>query len=294
MKKKFFPKFSYRSWFVVFCLQIICFLMIFSEHQKIPSKNFEISFFDVQLGDAIFIKSPNGHNIIIDGGTDSAIIEKIMRNKSFFDRKIDAIILTHPDSDHLFGAYYALDNFKVNKVFITGVKTNNKIFYDFLKLAKNKNTELVFLDGSQDFKTKNIYFNVLLPIESIKNKEINNTNNTSIVLRVNVFNKNILLTGDIEKKIEKLLTLSDEKLKSDLLKLSHHGSSSSSDPDFISTVNPKFAIITASEDNPYYHPHKKTLNTLKNFDVQFWQTGLSGDIKYSISPNSFYEFNFTK
>lgn len=294
MQKLLNINFSKDFWLKILFLQIFVLLMIFFQYQKLPTGQVDIDFFNVKLGDAILIKSPHNHLIMIDGGTDDYALEKIMQKQNFFNRNLDALILTHTDADHIIGAYYALDNFQIKNLILSEAIKNTDLFTDFLNKAQKKNVNIVYLNTKNSFEVDGLLFSTLWPSPNPDEKLLNNTNNTSLVLMLDIFNKKILLTGDIEKKIETEILKNNFALNANLIKIAHHGSSTSSGADFIKAVNPKFAIIQATEDNPYKHPHYQTLKTLIDLNIQYWQTGLVGDIQYQINPNFSDNFIFSK
>ena len=236
----------------------------------------KVTFFDVGQGDAIFIETPSGHQVLIDGGPDSVILEKLGKEMPFWDRTIDLIILTHPEHDHISGLIEVLKRYKVENILWTGVLRDTAEYQEWKRLIKEEGADIyiaqVSLAVSDTARLK-----VLFPFESFEGKEVKNTNNTSIIARL-VFGENsFLFTGDAYKSVERELLKGGAEVDSDVLKVGHHGSKTSSCKEFIEAVSPEIAVIQCGKDNPYGHPHPETLQTLEGIKV--FRTDLDGDVK---------------
>ncbi len=240
----------------------------------------KVIFFDVGQGDAIFVETPQRHQILIDGGpSEDLFLEKLSKEIPFYDRSIDLIILTHPERDHLRGLIGVLKAYKVDYVLITGVEKESKDYQFFERLIEKEKTKVIFAKRGERILAGKVSLIVLFPFESLKGKIFKNTNNTSIVSLLK-FNKiSFLFTGDIYKKIEKEL-IREVNLKADILKVAHHGSKTSSSGEFLKAVSPKIAVISVGKENIYGHPHQEVLERLKKFNINIFRTDKSGDIKF--------------
>ena len=241
----------------------------------------EVIFFDVGQGDAIFIETPQRHQVLIDGGPDSVILEKLGKEMPFWDRTIDLVILTHPSADHLNGLLIILERYKVNQILWTGIKVDTFIYRRWLELIDKENADVFIAQAGQQIKLgRGIFLNILNPVENLEGQKIKGgraVNNTSIVARL-VHNQNsFLFTADIERQAEKELIRREVYLDSDVLKVAHQGSKTSSSEEFLVAVSPEIAVISVGEENPYGHPHPQTLENLKGIKV--FRTDLDGDIK---------------
>lgn len=244
----------------------------------------EVIFFDVGQGEAIFIKSPHNHQVLIDGGPDKTILERIGKEMPFWDRTIDLIILSHPSADHLKGLLKVLERYEVERILWTGIEVDTFIYQEWLRLINQEGAEIFIAQAGQKIKLgPKIFLDVLNPSENLKGQKIKRgraINNTSIVARL-VHNQNsFLLTADIERQVER--ELKDRKdLGSEVLKIAHHGSRTSSSLEFIETVSPEIAIISVGKGNRHNHPHQEVLERLEKFDIKILRTDLDGDIKIS-------------
>ncbi len=242
----------------------------------------EVTFFDIGQGDSIFIETPEGHQILIDGGPSSAVLEKLAEEMPFWDRTIDLIILTHPEHDHIAGLLEVLQRYKVEQILWTGIKRNTAEYRKWQELIKKEEAEgakIFIAQSDQRILTRNVLVNILYPFDSLEGQEVKNTNNSSIITRLVFGKKSFIFTGDAYKSIERELIEKDITLNSDVLKVGHHGSKTSSSEEFIQAVSPEIAVIQCGKDNPYGHPYPETLATLEKFGIKILRTDQNGDIK---------------
>ncbi len=274
-------KYGYVILIVLISLFII--FQVYVEYKKQFPENYKVTFFDISLGDSILIQTPKGKTILIDSGANSDISQKLSQILSFFDKTIDIFILSHGDDDHAGGINSFLKHYKIGQIFFNGADKQTPIYDEFESLIKNKNISFKILESSHDFfLDKNIFLDTIFPFKNISYLE-NHGNDESLVFKIDLFGKRILFTGDIEQEIEEEILLSGENLKSDILKLAHHGSKTSSTQAFLNAVRPKYAIAQANLDNKFGHPHKEVIERLKTNNIQFLQTGIAGNITFCIN-----------
>ena len=259
----------------LFLIAVMVWIFVFTEARVGFLK---VKFLDVGQGDAEFIETPDKKQVLIDGGPDLSVLEKLGRAMPFYDRYIDLIILTHPEADHLNGLIEIVKRYDIGAIIMTGVFRNTDQYKEFLNIIKNKKISVYLAKsgGEIDFGN-NIKMDILYPFDNLKGKVISDSNNTSIVAKLIYGNFETLFTGDIEKGVENKLIKSGLNLKSDILKIAHHGSKTSSGEEFLKAVNALMAVIEVGKDNRYGHPHQEVLERLKN--LQIFQTGRDGDIK---------------
>lgn len=212
-------------------------------------KEIQINFIDVGQGDCTLIILPNDKKILIDGGDrlDSfdygeRVVVPYLLDKNI--TKIDYMIASHFDSDHVGGLLYIAQNLEIDNILIGVQFEENQNLYELLEIVKNKKINLKILEKGDKFNfSHNVFIEVLFPIKDKKIKE-NSINNNSLVFKLYLNNISILFTGDIEKEAEEeIVKLYGKKLESDILKVAHHGSATSSIEKFIECVNPKIALI---------------------------------------------------
>ena len=249
-----------------------------SEYKKLYPRNYEIYFYDMSIGESILIKTPKGKTIMIDTGLNNEIIKKLSKTLSVFKKNIDVLVITHGDSDHLGGVLDIFKYFEVSHIFFTGAEKESKLFTKFWETVQKEKISYTVMEETKDFVIEDdIIFDTLFPVSNISYMK-NHTNNESVVFMLEINNKKILFTGDIEKETELEILKTGQQLNADILKVAHHGSKSSSIPDFIQEVAPRYAIIQAGVDNKYGHPHKQTIETLEENSIETLVTAKMKDI----------------
>jgi len=188
---------------VLFFLNIFAWIAIYDLSQP---KFLEVTFFDVGQGDAIFIETPQGHQILIDGGPSSVILEKLAKEMPFWDRSIDLIILSHPEHDHFAGLLPVLERYEVDYILWTGVVRDTNEYREWKELIEQEKAKIKIAKAGQKIKlTENIHLDILHPFENLEGQEIKNSNNTSIINLLVFGQHSWLFTGDAYKSVEKNL-----------------------------------------------------------------------------------------
>ncbi len=254
----------------------------------------EVTFFDVGQGDAIFIETPERYQILIDGGPNDKVLEKLGKEMPFFDRTIDLVILSHPEKDHMAGLLEVLETYKVENILWTGVVRDIAEYQEWQKLIGKEGARIFIAQAGQLIRLSESgtdkYMEVLYPFDNLEGKVLKDSNDASIVARL-VFDQNsFLFTGDVTQSVEKGLVLgpTPHNLDADVLKVGHHGSKTSTAPEFVKAVSPEIAVISLSKDNTYGHPHQEVLDNLMG--VEILRTDLEGDIKLKSDGVSVHRF----
>jgi len=237
-----------------------------------------ITFLDVGEGDAILIDDSFGNQILIDGGYDSQkLLTKLDKAMPFHDRRIELVMLTHPDDDHLNGILSVLGRYQVKNFLYSGLKKDSFHYQDLIALLKKEHLPMQIAQRGQDVVLANgadLY--ILYPEESLENASVKDLNEYSLVSKLVFGEFSLLLPGDSGRMAEARLLSSGLNLESQVLKVGHHGSKYSTHPLFLMRVNPKVAAISVGK-NSYGHPTPEVLERLKN--VLTLRTDLNGDIK---------------
>lgn len=270
------PAQKYQRHLFFLLVAILFFLIPLSAQlSRLREDELRVWFFDVGQGDAMMITTPHGKQILIDGGPDQTILQKLPSVMWPWDKTIEAMFISHPDSDHITGLVSVLERYQVQVIYETGVRGGTSVIREFEQAIENEQAAHVIVREGDTFEIDGVTIDVLWPSEqAIKNEK--DRNNTSVVMRVSYGETEILFTGDAEEEVE------DDFAKQagdvDVLKAGHHGSRTSTSAKLLATVRPEIGIISAGEENRYGHPHPIVLHRLKEIGAQIWRTDQDGDI----------------
>lgn len=232
-------------------------------------------FIDVGQGDSTLIITPAGKHILIDTGTHDSTSKIIDHLQKTDVETIDYMILTHPHADHIGGAAEIIERFEINKVLMPDVTTNTRTFYNLLEAIEREGCEALIADAGARHTIDGCVIDILGPITPDKE----NLNNSSVVCKITYGETSFMFTGDMETDYEKeLVSLYGDSLASDVLKVGHHGSSTSSSEEFLTAVSAETGIISCGKDNEYGHPHSTILKRLKKLGITCLRTDKEGTI----------------
>lgn len=277
MFKKFRQKFIF-AWLGV--LAIACIFVWLAVFAKAGSLDLKVNFFDVGQGKAIFIEEPGGSQILIDGGPDGSVVEKLSASMPYFDKNIDLLILTHPDSDHLAGLIEVAKRYSIGRIIETGIADPTALYQEWHKIIKEKNILLIYALAGQKIKIGDDFLlEILFPNRILVGQSFSNTNSSSIVAKFTYGKNSFLFTGDAEEPTEFYLVQSSADIDADILDVGHHGSKNSTSQGFLEAVSPDVAVIQVGARNRYGHPAQEILERLANIKV--FRTDMDGDIDFS-------------
>ncbi|VEF46632.1 beta-lactamase domain-containing protein [Bacillus freudenreichii] len=259
----------------------VLFISLFSgaSFTSAASKNLDVHFINIGQGDAIYIKTPNGENIIIDAGNRAKGHDVVKYLKSQKVQTIDYLIATHPDADHIGGLDEVINSFKVKNVYAPKVSHTTKAYKDFLQAVKKKKLTIKTAKAGVKLplKHKSVTAKFIGPVKSYSKSDLNNW---SAVLHLKYNQNTFLFTGDAEQKAENDMIAKKYISKVDVLKVSHHGASNATTQSFLNKAKPKYAVISVGKNN-YKHPTTATLNRLKAAKAKVYRTDKDGTIKAS-------------
>lgn len=242
-----------------------------------------VHFFDVGQGDSIFIQFPNGETSLIDGGTRNSSAKLIGYLQDLNVDKIDYLIATHPHEDHIGGLPDVINNFEVGNIYMPGITANTVIFEDLLKAIKSKDLKITIGKGGDEIlNIEELKYEILAPNDN----EYSETNNFSIVTKLTFKENSFIFTGDAELESERDILKHGYNISSDVIKIGHHGGSTSTTEEFLDKVNPEYAIISCGANNTYGHPHRETIDKLKKHNINILRTDELGSITVSSDGES--------
>lgn len=240
-----------------------------------------LTVFDIGQGDSIFIEAPNGNQVLIDGGPSSAVLAKLGNVMPFWDRFIDLIVLTHPHADHVTGLIEVLKRYDVGMVLESSVNYSTAEYREWRTLLEQKHIPVTIARAGQKIHlSPKTELDILTPFDSFVGKSPSNAHDAMVVSRLIYASSSALLTGDAEKYLEYRLLLSGADLKSDVLKVGHHGSKTSTTEDFVRAVLPNYAVISVGRKNRYGHPTQQTFDMFAKFNIKIFRTDQNGDIEF--------------
>jgi competence protein ComEC len=244
-----------------------------------PDGLLAVSFFNIGQGDAIFIETPSGNQVLIDGGPGRKILMELSDVMPVYDKSIDLIISTHTDFDHLAGLVEVLKRYDVGMVLENGFTADTKIYKEWEKLLADKKIPRgVVRAGDRINLDRDGTLNILGPVPEDFIPPPQQANEVMVVSQLVYGNNKFLFPGDIEKGDEIRLVHSSYDISSNILKVAHHGSKYSSTDLFLESVAPQYEIISAGDNNRYCHPHAETLARLKLLGAQLYRTDIDGRI----------------
>lgn len=232
----------------------------------------EVHFIDVGQADCALLVS-DGHYMVIDGGNNDDADTIVSYLQAQGVEMIDAVVGTHPHEDHIGSLDVIINSFDVEAVYMPKIMHTSKTFEDVLDAIAKKGLQIKSSSPGDTFSFNGLTVEVLGP-----QQEYSDFNNNSIVLQVTAGETKFLFTGDAEEAAERDILQAGYDLQSDVLKVGHHGSSTSTSEDFLQAVSPKYAVISVGMGNSYGHPEKETLEKLENIGAEIYRTDLQGTI----------------
>ncbi|MEK7238412.1 MAG: ComEC/Rec2 family competence protein, partial [Nitrospirota bacterium] len=276
-------RWRFLPFILVFCLYLI------SPYLS-RDNNFRITFLDVGQGDSSLVELPDKRVMLIDGGTHDPdmgrrVIAPYLWSKGI--KNIDYLVLSHPHPDHYGGLIYIMDNFKIGEAWLNG-----RVTYDaekFFQKLQEKKIPYRALKRGDILEAREYRIYVFHPYDEFyadsPRGEFSNINNDSLVLKIESGDAKALFTGDIEAEAEGDLAHLGKWLKSDVLKVPHHGGRTSSSEGLLKAVNPQIAVVSAGKNNPFNHPHEETIEGYRNAGVRLFRTDIDGAVTI-ISQNN--------
>ncbi len=271
-------------------IMIVC-LYIISPH--LSDKKLRVTFLDVGQGDAAVVELPDGKIMLIDGGINEPdmgrrVIAPYLWSEGI--RNLDYMVLSHPHSDHFGGLDYIVENFDVGEVW-----SNGRAVYEaggFFRKISDREIPYKILSRGDFLERDNYSVHVFHPYDEFyafsTRGAVSGQNSDSLVLKIESEDMSVLFTGDIEMEAEDNLVHLSEWIESDIIKVPHHGSSTSSSREFISAVNPEIAVVSAGRNNPFKHPHKETLARYREKGVRLIRTDIEGAVTITAE-----DYNYT-
>lgn len=241
----------------------------------------EVIFLDVGQGDGTLIKTAREQYILIDAGPTGAILDRLGRNLPFYVRRLDLVIATHPDADHIGGLPQVLRKYEVGRLLEPGVDHTSSVYKSWQEAMQERKIEPEIAQGRRIYDLGgDVALDIIYPDYNLTDKIISDNNEASIVAKFSHGQIDFLLTGDAPVSVEKrLAALYGDYLDSEVLKVGHHGSQTSSGEEFLYIVKPEVGVIQSGAGNRYGHPSSAVLRRLQKQGIFILRNDQQGDIK---------------
>jgi len=257
---------------------VLVLLLSWHEISRLPDGKFHAYIFDVGQGDSVLLVTPTGRQILVDGGPDFSALERLGEYMPFFDRSIDLLVLTHPHEDHLAAFPAILERYRIHGILTAeDCAPHTGRLRALFDLAARFTVPLHIVSvGTRIHLNDGTSLKVLWPPH--EQRDALTANDRSVVLSARSGSGSILLTGDISQQSEKSLLASGTNMRADVLKVPHHGSTTSSCTGFLLAVSPQLAIVSSGEGNSFGHPNPATVARYEALHIPLLNTQDSGTI----------------
>ena len=252
---------------------------------KVPANDgrLTVHFLDVGQGDSEFIELPNGQCMLIDASVSSYGDKITQAIQGYGYSEIDYLVATHPHADHIGGMSDIIESFEIGDIYIPKAVSTSKTYENLLTVISDKGLEINTAKADKTiYSDSEMQIDILAPVS----ESYDETNNYSAVVKITYGSDSFLFTGDAEEYSEnEMLDYCYDKLSADVLKVGHHGSSSSTGDDFLNAVNPQYAVISCGVGNSYGHPHSETISRLNDMGIDYYRTDINGTVTISCDGN---------
>ena len=274
---------QFRKLSLIHLVILLCLLVFsFSTHGIASQRDglLKVYLFDVGQGDSVFIETPNGNQVLIDGGPDNTVLQKLGEVMPFYDKDIDMLMVSHPHADHIVGLIEVLNRYEVKSIIEAKESYNSAEFRAWQEAVKDENANEVeaivykIIDLGND-----VTLTILHPFESVTGDNPKNLHDDVVVAMLKYGELEVMLTGDMETKVERRLIMEGYDLDSDILKVGHHGSKTSTSEEFLSAVSPEVAVIQVGAKNRYGHPSPDILKRLEDYGIKYYRNDIDGDVE---------------
>lgn len=260
-----------------------------AEAVSVENTGVTVHFLDVGQGDSEFIELPEGKCMLIDASTAEYGDDIVSTVQDLGYDKIDYLVATHPHADHIGGMAQVIESLDIGEIYMPKAVSTSKTFENFLETVSDNNLQITTATaGKMICSYSNLTAKFLAPVSD----GYDDLNNYSAVVKITYGDNSFLFMGDAENLAEnEMLANGSYLLEADVLKVGHHGSSSSTGIEFLQAVNPQYAVISCGEGNSYGHPHRETLDLLNSLKVKIFRTDTDGSITVSCDGSGNYDIN---
>jgi len=270
-----------RKWLVLslaVAAALVSFLAV-----SLPDDRLHVSFLDVGQGDAILIQK-GSQQVLVDGGpSPQAVCLGLGEKMPFWDRTIELMVLSHPSADHVAGLVEVLNRYRVEQVLYPEMDFESGVYDEWLRLVREKGIKATLAQAGQQIDLGGgVAMEVLSPLDPPLSATDSDVDNNAAVLRLSLGEVSFLLTADMMWEAELELVYNRANLRNTVLKVAHHGSNTSTTPEFLAVARPELAVISVGADNEYGHPTEEVLRRLEDAvgEENIYRTDEDGTVEF--------------
>ena len=258
-------------------------VFVWSTIFKLEDGNLHLKVFDVGQGDSIFIRTPSGYKILIDGGPNDKVLDHLGAELPFYDKTLDLVVLTHPQADHLTGLIDVAKTYKIKQLWISYGENTTAQYDDWTNVLDSEGIKprLIWSGDQINFPDSTV-LKVVWPKEKTSYTDLNTT---SVVLYLDYKDFEALLTGDADQQVQ---PYAGNISNIEFLKVPHHGSKTALRPDYLTRISPEISVISVGAKNRYGHPSQILLNLFDKSKTNIYRTDQNGTVEIVTDGTSWY------
>jgi competence protein ComEC len=254
-------------------------LVLISVNIFVPNNQYRVIFCDVGQGDAILITAPNNIQVLIDGGPDQRILEKLGKYMPYNDRTIEAVMVTHPHADHLAGLLEVAKRYRIGQVIETDMPDNDQLVIAWEEILNQHSINVVRGQTGQSWSFDEYLSMTIIYASDQLADTVKDLNELSLVSLIDIKGRHFLMTGDMNLSMEESIMVGGQIPEVNVLKIAHHGSHFASGLEWLEKIKPNLAVISVGQPNRYGHPAPEVITRLMQQNILYWRTDHSGDIR---------------
>lgn len=268
---------------VIVLLSMLAATLLSLRRPALPEGALRLEIFDIGQGDAALLRTPEGMDIVIDGGPSDEVVAKLSRTRPATDRRIELLIPTHPDADHVLGLPEIAARYEIGAVAQSPFQKSLPEIDALFSETNHQGVKAWIIDGERIVKLNAHWTLHLLVLDP----RASTSNDAGVITMLTNGSVRALLMADVSSAVEsRLLSRYPDWFPVDLLKIGHHGSCSSTGAEFLDRAKPRMAVISVGEKNRYGHPCRRVMNELEERGISVFRTDLRGDLSFELRGSS--------
>ena len=286
------PKIKRKLWHAYLAIVSLVGIVIWTSAVQAPDQLLHVYALDIGQGDAMYMRLPSGHDVVIDGGPNERVLSELGEVMPLTDREIDLVIASHNHADHIGGLDDVLRVYRVKEIWVSGATHNTNTFEKWreaVEAERKAGATVIPIEIGIEKQFGDVKLKVYYPPESLHGLTPKEQHDAMIVTKLSYGEFDALLTGDAEARHEQdLVARYSSELDIEVLKVGHHGSTSSTTESFLKATTPKLAVISAGKNNQFGHPAPSTLERLNEWQAQIYRTDEDGRVEAVSDGKTFW------